>query len=395
MILKPGKDPTLAASYRPISLLPCFSKLFEKVLLSKLTPYLLNNNIIPTHQFGFREKHGTIEQVNRITNEIRSAFEDRQYCTAIFLDIAQAFDRVWHTGMNYKIRRYLPQNVHAVLESYLQGRSFRVKHNSAVTSDFHINAGVQQGSVLGPLLYLIYTSDIPTSNELVTSTFADDTAILSRHKSAILACNRLQSHLSLVEDWLSLWRIKVNEQKCRHVTFTLNRGTSPRISLNGVFVPQVDEVKYLGIHLDRRLTWRKHIEAKKKQINLKAASLHWLIAHQSPLQLEYKVLLYNQVIKLVWTYGLELYGNASSSNIEIIQRAQSKILRIMTGAPWFVRNENIHKDLNISEVKTEFAKIREKHITKLQSHVNPLARPRVDMTQLATILKTILKTKKK
>ena len=375
MILKPGKDPTLASSYRPISLLPCLSKLFEKVLQSKLMPYLLDCNIIPSHQFGFREKHGTIEQVNRITNEIRSAFEDREYCTAIFLDVAQAFDRVWHTGMNYKIRRYLPQNVHSVLESYLQDRSFQVKHNSAVTPEFQINAGVPQGSVLGPLLYLIYTSDIPTSNELVTSTFADDTAILSRHKSIILACNRLQTHMSLVEDWLSIWRIKVNEQKSHHVTFTLNRGTSPRILLNGIPVPQADDVRYLGIHLDRRLTWRKHIESKKIQINLKAASLHWLIAHRSPLQLEYKVLLYNQVIKPIWTYGLELYGNASSSNIEILQRAQSKILRIITGAPWFVRNDNIHKDLNIPEVKAEFSKFKEKHLTKLQSHVNPLARP--------------------
>ena len=373
MILKPGKDPTLASSYRPISLLPCLSKLFEKVLLMKLFPYLQANNIIPLHQFGFREKHGTLEQVNRVTNEIRTAFENKEYCSAMFLDVAQAFDRVWHGGMVIKIRRFLPLNVHAVLESYLEHRSFRVKHNSFTTNDFPINAGVPQGSVLGPLLYLLFTADIPTSDNVTTSTFADDTAIMCRHKNIDIAGTQLQTHLTRIEKWLSLWRIRVNEQKSRHIVFTLNKSLPPAISLNGVTVPMADEVTYLGIHLDKRLTWRKHIEAKKTQMKLKASSLNWLIAYNSPLQLEHKVLLYNQVIKPIWTYGLPLYGNASSSNIDILQRAQSKILRTMTGAPWFVRNDNIHKDLNIPSVKAEFEKIRRKYTNKLLSHVNPLA----------------------
>ena len=381
MILKPGKDPTLASSYRPISLLPCLSKLFEKVLLAKLFPYLQSKNIIPPHQFGFREQHGTIEQVNRVTNEIRTAFENKEYCSAIFLDVAQAFDKVWHEGMIFKIRQTLPQNVHAVLESYLENRHFRVKYKSFTTADFPINAGVPQGSVLGPLLYLLFTADIPTSHDLTTSTFADDTAIISRHKNVDVANGQLQTHLSQIERWLSLWRIKVNEQKCRHIVFTLNKMPSPAIYLNGVVVPQTDEVTYLGIHLDKRLTWRKHIEAKKTQMKLKALSLNWLIACHSPLQLEHKVLLYNQVIKPIWTYGLPLYGNASSSNIEILQRAQSKILRTMTGAPWYIRNDNIHKDLNIPTVKAEFEKIRQRYTIKLQSHVNPLAQP---LSNLAT-----------
>ena len=380
MILKPGKDPTLASSYRPISLLPCLSKLFEKIFLIKLTPYLQEHELIPTHQFGFREKHGTIEQVNRITNEIRSAFEFGEYCSAIFLDVAQAFDKVWHEGLIHKIRCLLPQNVHAVLESYLTNRLFRVRHKSYISSDFQICAGVPQGSVLGPLLYVLFTSDIPTSNQLVTSTFADDTAILSRHKNVAVATTQLESHLLLVNNWLSQWRIKVNEQKCRHVTFTLNRSPPPAVSLNNIRIPQADNVTYLGIHLDKRLTWRKHIEAKKTQMKLKASKLHWLLNSRSPLKLEHKVLLYNQVIKPIWTYGLQLYGYASASNIELLQRAQSKILRTITGAPWFVKNENIHRDLQIPMVKTEFQKSRNKYTEKLNNHVNPLARHLANLT---------------
>ena len=112
MIPKPGKDPTQPASYRPISLLPTLAKLFENMLATRITPHLYQNKIIPQHQFGFRAKHGTVEQVNRITNEIRKAFDDKKYCSAIFLDVAQAFDKVWHAGLIYKIKELLPLNVH-------------------------------------------------------------------------------------------------------------------------------------------------------------------------------------------------------------------------------------------------------------------------------------------
>jgi len=100
MIPKPGKDHTIPSSYRPISLLSCLSKLFEKCLLTRITPYLGAHNVIPAHQFGFRQNHGTIEQVNRITSEMRTAFEHREYCSAIFLDVSQAFDRVWPHAQN-------------------------------------------------------------------------------------------------------------------------------------------------------------------------------------------------------------------------------------------------------------------------------------------------------
>jgi len=117
MIPKPGKDHTIPSSYRPISLLPCLSKLFEKCLLTRIIPHLRRHNTIPTHQFGFREKHGTIEQVNRITSEIRTAYEHREYCSAIFLDVSQAFDRVWLEGLMHKIKSTLPVYTHKPLES--------------------------------------------------------------------------------------------------------------------------------------------------------------------------------------------------------------------------------------------------------------------------------------
>jgi len=204
MIPKPGKDHTLT-SYRPIS--P--SKLFEKGLLTRIIPYFRRHNSNPAHQFGFGEKHGTIEQVNRITSEIRSAFENREYCTAVFLDASQAFDRVWLDGLMHKIKIMLPNNTHKLLKSYPYNRIFVVRCNTSMSAEQNIESGVPQGSDLGTTLYLLYTSDIPTSGQLTMSTLADD----SRSKCPQQASAQLAANLDVLEKWLSDWRIKINEQK--------------------------------------------------------------------------------------------------------------------------------------------------------------------------------------
>ena len=203
IIPKPGKDVTKVDSYRSISLLPILSKLFEKMLLQKLKPILHEKKIIPDHQFGFRESHGTVEQVHRVVSEIRNSLEQKLYCSAAFLDITQAFDKVWHEGLIYKIRTLLPTSFYAIIKNYLLNRKFLVKYNSASTSLHEIYAGVPQGSVLGPVLYLIFTADLPTSNYVKLSTFADDTAILAIHQNPTIASRNLQEHLDKIEAWLT------------------------------------------------------------------------------------------------------------------------------------------------------------------------------------------------
>ena len=131
------------------------------------------------------------------------------------------------------------------------------------------------------------------------------------------------------------------------------------------------------MHLDRRLTWQHHIAAKRTQINLKTRKLYWLLGKNSKLKLDHKVLLYKTIIKPVWTYGAQLWGKASASNISIIQRAQSKILRLIAGAPWYLKNANIHKDLEIPLVKDELNSLRVKYESKVTNHPNALARPLV------------------
>jgi len=143
--------------------------------------------------------------------------------------------------------------------------------------------------------------------------------------------------------------------------------------LKNEYLPKADEVKYLGIHLDRRITWRKHITTKRKQLGLKLRNLYWIIGRKSQLSLENKLLVYKVILKPVWTYGIQLWGTASNSNLEIIERFQSKALRITTDAPQYVPNTIIKHDLQIPTVKQEARTLSANYRKRLDNYPNNLA----------------------
>ena len=139
-------------------------------------------------------------------------------------------------------------------------------------------------------------------------------------------------------------------------------------------IPQTNEVKYLGIHLDRRLTWRQHITMKRKQLDHKLRSLYWLIGRKSQLSLSNKLLVYTLTLKPIWTYGIQLWGSGSNSHLDILERFQSKALRLLTNAPWFVPNAIIRNDLRVTTIRQE---VKKKHCNtyrlRLTVHPNHLA----------------------
>ena len=142
--------------------------------------------------------------------------------------------------------------------------------------------------------------------------------------------------------------------------------------INQTVLPQVESVKHLGLHFDCKLNSKEHITKKRKQTDLKAKEINWLIGRNSNLSLENKLLVYKAVIKPIWTYGIEFWGCANKSNIAIIQRSQSKILRTITNAPWYVTNHTLHTDINIPYVSDFINERINEHLNKLESHPNPL-----------------------
>ena len=184
--------------------------------------------------------------------------ESKCYCSAAFIDISQAFDKVWHTGLFYKLKRAFPRPAYTLLKSYLTDRTFEVRYQEEYTTLHTIQSRAPQGSILGPILYPIYKADLPETEHTLTATYADDTVILASRLNPITASTNLQHHLNHFEKWLKRWRMNANENKSTHVTFSLRRESCPAVTLNGQHIPQKETANYLGLHLDRRLTWQKH-----------------------------------------------------------------------------------------------------------------------------------------
>lgn len=374
MILKPGKPQNEVKSYRPISLLPMFSKLLEIVISNRVQLYIDRCKVIPNHQFGFRKKHSTIDQIHRITDAIEKTYEKKEICSSVFLDVAQAFDKVWHQGLLFKLNKFLPKAFVDLLSSYLSDRVFRVRQENDYSELKDIKAGVPQGSVLGPTLYLIFTCDLPFNDNTTVATFADDTAVLAFGSDVAESCHSLQSAVNSISHWCKMWRIKLNESKSVHVNFTLKKLMSnPVVKINNIEIPQSNDAKYLGITLDAKLRWKEHVKIKRKQLDLKYRELYWLIGRQSTLSVYNKILIYNQILKPVWSYGIQIWGCAKQLHINSIQTFQNKVIRNIVKAPWYVRNRDLHRDLKIPYVEDEIRKLANKHVERLSQHTNEYA----------------------
>jgi hypothetical protein len=187
-----------------------------------------------------------------------------------------------------------------------------------------------------------------------------------------IASHKLQTGLLAIQKWLKTWRMKANGTKSTQITFTTRRETCPLVHINNVQLPQAEDVEYLGLHLDRRLTWRNPIFARGKQLGITLTKMYWLLGRQSKLTTSSKLLAYKVALKPIWTYGLQFWGTAPTSNIEILEGFQSKALRTITDASWYVPNALLRRDLHIPSVKEEIQRLSSQYSARLDSHPNLL-----------------------
>ena len=216
MLLKPDKLPSLTISYRPISLMSSIMKLFEQVIEQRLRCYLEDIGFINKYQSGFRQAKSTDVSLFRLSQSVMESFNRREHVVAAFLDVEKAFDNVWHNGLRYKIFMLdLPTKMTQWLSDFLVGQVIQVNVNGFLSDKISPIAGVSQGSVLSPLLFLIYVNDLPNPHHRQNSKsqFADDTALRAASKNVQFVAKLLHRDLRKLAKWCAKWRIKLNPEK--------------------------------------------------------------------------------------------------------------------------------------------------------------------------------------
>ena len=211
-ILKPGKDPALPSSYRPISLLDTIGKLFEKILLTRILHEVNVRGLLRNEQFGFRPEHSTSLQLARLVERIIRNFDEKRLTGTVILDVAKAFDTVWIVGLLYKLTllNFLSYLVHTI-SSYLRGRTFEASFQTATSSRRGMGAGVAQGGLISPVLFSLYVNDMTTpSHHVELAFYADDTAVIATSRKPTLLISYLESYVNDLQLWLSELRIAIN-----------------------------------------------------------------------------------------------------------------------------------------------------------------------------------------
>ena len=198
---------------RPISLLPIFVKIFERIIYKNLFDYFHQNKFLSEHQSGFRSGDSCVSQLIAITHELYKSFDGTPSLDTrgVFLDISKAFDKVWHEGLLYKLKCYCVEGAFFnILENYLRDQKQRVVLNGQSPPWLDVNAGVPHGSVLGPLLFLIYINDLPDNLVCRAKLFADDTSIFSTAHELTSSSKNLNKDLSTIKNWAFQWKMAFN-----------------------------------------------------------------------------------------------------------------------------------------------------------------------------------------
>lgn len=354
-IFKSG-DTKVFSNYRPISILPCISKIFEKLVYERLNKHLIVNNIIYKHQYGFRKKYSTEHALIQLVNYISKALDNKKFALGVFLDLSKAFDTVSHDILISKLNRYGVEGTALVwFRNYFINREQFVYLNGFFSKTSKISFGVPQGSILGPLLFLIYINDLfLCCDHFLPILFADDTNLIAVHEDFVTLIQHVNDELKILSNWFRTNKLTLNVKKCNFMIFHNINKFYPKehacIEIDGAPVTQVASTKFLGVLIDEGLTWSKHVDLvctrSSKMLNILRIVLPSI--HSSA-----HLTLYYSFLFPFMNYCNVVWGATSPTYLAKIVKIQKKFLRMISysskyapSAPLFLR----YKILSIEKV---------------------------------------------
>ena len=348
-IFKSG-DAAQLKNYRPISILPAFSKLIEKLVADRIADHLSRNSLLSSAQYGFRHAISTVDAVSAIVNYIYDSFDDGEKVLGVFIDLAKAFDSLDRRILLAKLARYGIGEVSLRwMESYFSGRQQFVQYNGVTSSMLPVDYGVPQGSIVGPMLFVIFINDIVRCSDVLNFIlYADDTNVFIKSSDVERSVETMNEELKKLCNWMTANRLTLNMSKLHYVLFH-RRGHSVgsptgNIYVDGVTVERESSTKFLGLILDENLRFDIHVTQLVKRLSKFVPILYNVRRNMTSdsLKIVYHCLIYQNLI-----YCNSIWGSSAKSNLSQLFVLQKKILRAMYFKPKFFHTDILFRSNNL------------------------------------------------
>lgn len=345
-IYKEGKSKISIDSYRPISLTSHVCKLFESIVLNRLSYFCEKNNVIPKNQAGFRKGRSTIEHLVKLTTQVKHQFSRRKCLLATFFDVTKAYDQVWHSRLLYKLKDIgLSGNIYDFIKTFLEDRHIRTKVGNSYSTRRKLHMGIPQGSVIAPILFNILMHDLPRkmTKKIELVQYADDICIWMKltlkRGTPVRSLNYFkklyQNDLNIFSAYMAENGLQISTEKTHMMLF--NTGADPvnipAFHYDGIPLKYTKVVKFLGVHLTSNMSWNAHIEniltkARKTLNLLKIISNHvWAQDTKTLLHLS------TALIRSKLMYAQEVFFSAPKYLLKKIRSIDSKAYKIALGLP--------------------------------------------------------------
>ena len=341
-------DPMRFNNYRPVSLLSIFSKIYERAMCTRLTDFLEFHKILYEKQFGFRKQHSAYMAHMLLVDNLIKALQNEEFVIGVFLDFSKAFDTVDHSILLLKLQHYGIRGISLKwFESYLDNRKQYVTYNGTKSDMQRVKCGVPQGSILGPILFLIYINDLIVScKHSVPFLFADDTNLFTSGKNLNYIARQMNDELASICIWLKVNKLSLNVKKTHFMVFNPKNRPCDKIQLNidGTLIDEEQHTKFLGVYIDNKLTWKKHIEVITGKIS-RGIGVIWKakkLLNKSALKTVYYSFIYPYL-----TYCNQVWGSTCTTYLKGLRVKQNKVISMITSSPRRTRLDPLYKKLGL------------------------------------------------